>query len=244
MWQIVQRRYDRPAVHLALIDLLGTVIEPGGVAKADRVRSRKQPEGRVRTNDFVLVEEGELAGDFQDALDHEHDVGAAGVIFVETECDIVLQCPRQDAVTEFRDLLTVLEDDRILADEVDTADMAIEVDAHARPVQARSHLLDMGRFARAVIARDHHTPVVGKACKNGESRVLVEHVVRVGIRHMRVRFRKSGHLQVDINAKNLADRHFHVGDGGKRIEGVHEFLFRGEAVGAFGSCGRSSELVI
>ena len=91
--------------------------------------------------------------DFEHALDHEHDVGPAGVVFVETQRDIVLQRPGQDAVAEFGDLLAVLEDDGVLADEIDARDVAVEIDAHAGPVKARGDLLDMGRFAGAVIAR-------------------------------------------------------------------------------------------
>ena len=102
----------------------------------------------------VLVEQRQPAGGFEHALDHEHHVGAAGVIFVEAERDIVLQGPRQDAVAEFGDLQAVPDHDRVLADEVDAADVAVEVDAHARPVEPRRDLLDMGRFAGAVIARD------------------------------------------------------------------------------------------
>ena len=68
---------------------------------------------------------------FQHALDHEHHVRTAGVIFVEAERDVVLQGPGQDAVAEFGDLLAVLQHDRVLADEIDARDVAVEVDAHA-----------------------------------------------------------------------------------------------------------------
>ena len=62
--------------------------------------------------------------DFEHALDHEHHVRAAGVVFVEHQRDVVLHRPRQDAVAELGDLLAVLEDDRVLADEIDTATRA------------------------------------------------------------------------------------------------------------------------
>ena len=161
--QIVQRGHDRPAVHLALVDLLRAVIEAGGVAEADRVGGREQPEGRMRPDHPVLVEQRQAARDFQHALDHEHHVRAAGVVFVEAQRDIVLQRPGQDAVAEFGDLLAVLEDDRVLADEIDAADMAVEIDAHAGPVEPRGDLLDMGRLAGAVIAGDHDAAVVRRS---------------------------------------------------------------------------------
>src|SRR5205807_7416723 len=46
MGEIVQRGDDRPTVHLALVDLLGAVIEAGGIAEADRVGGRSE-ERRV-----------------------------------------------------------------------------------------------------------------------------------------------------------------------------------------------------
>ena len=44
MGQIVQRRDQRPAVHLALVDLLGAVVKPGRVAQTHGVGGREQPE--------------------------------------------------------------------------------------------------------------------------------------------------------------------------------------------------------
>ena len=57
---------------------------------------------------LVLVEQGQLAGAFEHALDDEHHVGAAGVIFVEHQRHVVLIGPGQDAFAEFGDLLAVL----------------------------------------------------------------------------------------------------------------------------------------
>ena len=187
--QVVQRGDDRPAVHLALVDLLRAVIEAGRVAEADRVGGREQPEGGMRPDDALLVEQRQPARDLQHALDDEHHVRTAGVIFVEAQRDIVLQRPGQDAVAELGDLLAVLEHDRVLADEIDAADVAVEVDADARPVEAGRDLLDMGRLAGAVIARDHDAAVVGEAGEDRERRVPVEQVVRIEIRHVVVRLR-------------------------------------------------------
>ena len=105
--QIIERGDDRPAIHLRLIDLLRAVIEAGGIAEADRVGGREQPERRMRPDHAALVEQREPAGGFQHALDHEHHVRPAGVIFVEAERDIVLVGPRQDAVAEFGHLHAV-----------------------------------------------------------------------------------------------------------------------------------------
>ena len=118
----------------------------------------------------VLVEQREVPVRFQHALDHEHHVGTPGIVFVEADRHWLLQRPRQDAFAELGHLLAVLEHDRVLADEVDTADVAVQVDAHARPIEARGHLLDVGRLAGAVIALDHHATIVGKACEDRERR--------------------------------------------------------------------------
>jgi len=84
----------------------------------------------MRRDHLVLVEQRELARYFQHALDDEHHVRPAGVVFVETERNVVLERPGQDA-SRNRDLLVVLDDDGVLADQIDAADMAVEVDAHA-----------------------------------------------------------------------------------------------------------------
>src|SRR5271168_1271872 len=46
--QIIERGDDRPAVHLALVDLLGAVIEAGRVAEADGIGGGEQAKRRMR----------------------------------------------------------------------------------------------------------------------------------------------------------------------------------------------------
>src|ERR1019366_624839 len=162
--QIVQRGDDGPAIHLSLIDLLGSVVKPGGIAKADRIRRRKEAESWMRPDHPALVEEGETARHFEDALNNEHHVGTARVIFIETQRDIVLQRPRQDAILELGHLQAILDDNRVLADEIDAGYVTVEAYPHAWPVQPRRDLLDMRRLAGAVIAGGHHPAILGKAC--------------------------------------------------------------------------------
>ena len=212
--QIVQRGDDRPAVHLALVDLLGAVIEAGGVAQPDRIGGGEQPERRVRLDHLVLVEQRQPAGGFQHALDHEHDIGAAGVVLVEAQRDVVLQRPRQNAVAEFGHLHALADDDGVLADQIDAADMAVEIDAHARPVEPRRDLLDMGRLAGAVIAGDDDAAVAGETGQDGERGRLVEAVVGVDFRHVLVRLGIGRHFHIAVDAELLADRHLHVRQAG------------------------------
>ena len=168
----------------------------------------------MRLDHLVLVEQRQAAGDLQHALDHEHHVGAAGVVFVEHQRDVVLQRPRQDAVAEFRDLLAVPDDDGILADQIDTADVAVEIDAHARPVQPGRDLLDMSRLAGAVITGDHDAAVLGEAGEDGKRGGAVEAIVGVDFRHMRVDFGVGWHLEIAVDPENLPDRHLHIGQTG------------------------------
>ncbi len=235
--QIVERRHDRPAVHLALIDLLRAVIEAGGVAEADRVRRGEQPEVGMRPDHLRLVEQGELAGHFEHALDHEHDVGAARVVLVEAQRRVGLQRPGQDAFAEFGDLLALFQDDGVLADEVDAADVAVEVDAHARPVEPRGHLLHVGRFAGAVVALDHHAPVVFEAGQDRERDLLREHVVRVEVRHVVVGLGVGRHHEVGIDAEYVSHGHGLVRRAGRAGLGLgrHSVLFPGSLHGATGS---------
>ena len=158
-------------------------------------------------DDPVLVQQRQSSRDLQNALDHEHHIRAASVIFVKTESDVVLQRPRQNAVAKFRDLLALLEDNRVLADEIDARDVAVEVDAHTRPVQPRGDLLDVSGFACAMIAGDHDAAVEGEAGEDGERRRAVEQILGIEIRDVFIRRGKRGNLHVRINAEGLAHRY-------------------------------------
>src|SRR5688572_32141409 len=48
--QVIEGHDDVPAVHLALVDLLGAVIKAGRVAEADRVGGREQAEIGMRAD--------------------------------------------------------------------------------------------------------------------------------------------------------------------------------------------------
>ena len=168
----------------------------------------------MRPDHPALVEQRQAAGGLQHALDHEHDIRAAGVVFVKAERDVVLIRPRQDAVAELGDLQAVADHDRVLADQIDTADVAVEVDAHTRPVQPRRDLLDVGRFAGAVVAGNDHPAVVGEAGQDGERGGTVEAVIRIDVRHVVVGLRIGRHFHVAFDAEDLPDRHLHVGQAG------------------------------
>ena len=228
MRQVVQGRDDIPAVHLALVDLLGAVIEPRGIAEADRIGGREQPEIRVRADHLVLVEQRQLAFDFQHALDHEHDVRAAGVVLVENDGRRVLQRPGQDALAEFGHLHAVLQHDGVLADQVDTRDVAVQVDADARPVEARGDLFDVGRLTCTMVALHHDAAVVGETSENGQRRIRIEPVGVVHVRHMIVHFAERRHFHVRFDTEDLAYRNgdvrFLLSHGFRGVDGRTHLL--------------------
>ena len=184
----------------------------------------------VRTDHAVLVEQRQLARHFQHALDHEHHVRAAGVVFVEDQRHRTLERPGQDAFAELGDLLAFLQDDGVLADQIDAADVAVEVDADAGPVEARRDLLDMGRLAGAVIALDHDAAVEGEAGEDRQRRLAVEAVGLVEVGHIGrgLREGRDRHLRIDAEHGLGVD-----GDVGRGL--------RAEALGHLGhglkSCG-------
>ncbi len=124
---------------------------------------------------------GQAALGLQHALDHEHDVGTARVVFVKDQGDWALQRPGQDALAELGDLLAVLQDNGVLADQVDAADVAVQVHADQRPVQPGGDLFDVGRLAGAVIALNHDAAVKGEAGADGERRLRIEAVALVDL---------------------------------------------------------------
>ena len=82
--------------------------------------------------------------------------------------------------------------------------MRIQIHTHARPVQARRHLLDMRRFAGTVQALQKHAAIARKARKQGECHVVIEAVHRINFRHMCVAFCKGGHTQIGVEAEHVA----------------------------------------
>jgi hypothetical protein len=109
------------------------------------------------------------------------------------------------------DLLAVADDDGVLADQVDTADVAVQVDADAGPVEARRHLLDMRRFARAVIALDHDAAVEGEPGEDRQRRVMIEDVGVVDVGDVFRPLREAGDRHIHIDPECLTHRHFDVG---------------------------------
>ena len=222
--QIVERDDDVPAVHLALVDLLGAVIEAAGVAEADRVGGREQAEIGVGPDHPVLVEKGQLAFRFQDPLDHEHHVGATGVIFVEHQSGWCLQSPGQKAFAKFGDLLAVLQDNGIASDQIDPADMGVEIDPDAGPVEAGGDLLDMGRFPGAVIALYHHPAVEGKAGENGGRGFRIEDIGGIEVGDAFVLHAEGRDLHIEIDTEYFA----RIDD---LVRGIHDGFAAGVEIG-------------
>ena len=221
--QIVEGGDDVPAVHLTLVDLLGAVIEAGGIAKPDRVGGREHPEAVVGRQHPILVKQRQLALGLENTLDNEHHIGSAGVVFIETKRHRMLQRPRQQAFAKLGDLFAVTQHDGVLADQVDTADVAVEVNPDAGPVEPRRDLLDMGRLAGAVIALDHAPAVVAEAGENRQGGFRVEMIGLIDFGDMLGGLGKAKHFHINVNAEHLAHRYGNIGAIGRhegQVDGI------------------------
>ena len=213
MRQIIQGRHDGPAVHLSLVDLLGAVIQASSITKPDGIGCGKETEAWIRVDHPVGIQKGQLAIDFQNPLDNKHHIGTASVIFVKYNGNRILQGPGQNTFAEFRNLLAITQHNGVLADQVDSADMAVQVDPDAGPVEPRCHLFDVGGFASAVIALDHHPAVMAKAGENRQRGVMVELIGFVNSGHIVRSFREGRHRHIDIKAEHAADIDCGIGFG-------------------------------
>ena len=187
-----------------MVQALRACVQAVQVALTNRVGSGKQAELRVRCDDPVLVQQSELAVAFQHALNDKHHVGAARVVFVKYQGHRPLQCPGHDAFLKFSDLLAAFQDHGVAANKVKPADVAVQVDAHTGPVQARCHLFDVRAFARAVQALQHDAPIACEASQDGQGHIGVEAIGRVDFRHMFVALFKHRHEQLGVKTKQLA----------------------------------------
>ena len=160
----------------------------------------------MRPDHPILVQQGQLAFDFEHPLDHEHHIRPTGIVFVKAQRHRVLQGPGQEALAKLGDLLVVAEHDRILADKIDAADVAVEIDADAWPIEPRRDLLDMRRFAGSVIALDHHSPVEGKPSEDRQCRIMVEAIGFVEVGDMLARLAECRDLQIAVDAEGLTHR--------------------------------------
>ena len=187
-----------------MVDLLRAVIQAACVPQADRVGGGKQTEMRVWANDFVLVQKRQLTGDFQHALNDEHHIRATGIIFVKHHGYRILQRPWQNAFLKLGHLLAVFQHNRVFTDQINTADMAVEIDPHTRPVEPGCNLLNMRRFTGAVIALHHDAAIMGKARQQCHCGLLVEQIIFVKIRHILAAFGEGRNRHINIDTEYVA----------------------------------------
>ena len=94
--------------------------------------------------------------------------------------------------------------------------MAVQVDAHAGPVEAGRHLFDMGGLAGAVIALNHDPPVVGETGDDGDRRIGIEMIRFVEVGNVFAALAEGRDLHVRIDAEDLAHGNFEV----RRVERI------------------------
>jgi hypothetical protein len=170
------------------------------------VGSGEQAERRVRRNHLVLVQQRQLAVHLQHPLDHEHHVRAPGIVFIEADRCGCAQRPGQDTLLELSHLLALAQLDGVLSDQIDAADMAIQVDPDALPVQPRGDLLDMSRLPGAVVTLDHHPAVMGKTGQDRHRGVTVEPIGVVDLGNPVAGLWKTLDRHVRVDPESIANR--------------------------------------
>ena len=123
--KVVERGHHIPAVQLRMVKPLRAEIQAIEVALANGVAGGKQAKLRMRMDDPVLVEQGELPVALEHALDDEHHIGPSGVVFIKNQGHRPLQSPGHDAFLKLGDLPAFAQHHRIATDQVQAADMAV-----------------------------------------------------------------------------------------------------------------------
>jgi len=150
--RLVQRRHDRPAVHLALVDLLRGR-DRGPTCRRGRPYWRSRTAGRpMRPNHPVLVEAASAcptlrarAGSRTSHRDGRRHIRRSRGRY----CSAAAQgrMPSRNSVTCLPSLMTIAS-----LPMRSMRNVAVEIDAHEGPVEPSGNLLDMRRLAGAVIA--------------------------------------------------------------------------------------------
>ena len=149
----------------------------------------------------VLVQQRKLAVAFQNTLNHKHHVRPAGVKLVKDQRHRALQRPRDNTFLKFGHLQPVPNHNGVSAHQIKAADMAVEIDPDAGPIQPRRDLLDMGGLTRSMKPLNHHPPIIAKTRENGQGHVMVKTISRINLRHMLIPFAKRRDAQVAVDAK-------------------------------------------
>ena len=168
-------------------------------------------------NYAVLIEQGEAALCFEHALNHEHHIRTARIIFIKDKGNRMLQRPREQPFTELSNLLAIFQDNRVFPDEVDTADMAIEVNPHHGPVEPCGDLFDMGGLTGSVITLHHDAAVMCEACANGLGGFIIKEIGLINRRYILGCFAKGRNLHIEIDIKDFTRRDHNVGFKNRKL---------------------------
>ena len=100
--------------------------------------------------------------------------------------------------------------DSVPANEADSADVTVEVDPYAWPVETCGNLLQVTRLTGTMQPLQHDPPVVGETRENSEGRISVETVSVIDVWHMLAALAEGGHLPVRIHTEMLAHRDLNI----------------------------------
>jgi hypothetical protein len=150
------------------------------------------------------------------------------------------------AFAELCHLQTIAQYDRVASDQVNTADMRVEVDADARPVKPSRNLFDMSGLTRAVVPLHHDAAIERESGEDREGRVRIKHVGFVNIGHAFIDLGKGRNLHVDVDPEHfthvdLAVRRWHRGGVAGGVAG--HLVHRVRALRPVSVTGNGSETV-
>ena len=160
----------------------------------------------MHVQDPVLIEQCQFAVTLQQPLDYEHHVRPPCIVLIENKCHRPLDGPGDDSLLELSDLLAVLKDNSVAPHQIQSADMPVQVDTYARPVQPGAHLLNVCGLTRSVESLKQHSPVPGKGRQDGQRYIVVEPVGRVSLRDMVIGLTEGGYLEIRVDVEQVPDR--------------------------------------
>src|SRR5262249_13804098 len=105
----------------------------------------------------------------------------------------------------------------VLADQIDAADVAVEIYAHAGPIEFGRHLLDLRGFAGTMLAGAYYAAVLSQARTNVECGWAIVTIVSVNIRHVCIALRMSPSSEMPVYSEDVPNRRFHLGQAGNLL---------------------------
>lgn len=131
---------------------------------------------------------------FKHALNDKHHIGTARIVFIEYDGHWTLKRPGQQSRLETGNLLAIFQCDYVFSDQVEAADVAVQIDPQTRPIEACRHLFNMRRFSCSVQPLNQYAAVVFETSQQRKRNGRIEVVPRINGRREFRRFSQCMHL--------------------------------------------------